>query len=55
MLEKELNVSLSAYNIIRKIIYTNLKDLPFSPKEDFVYEFYSLNKNILIDKKGKSI
>ena len=53
MLEKELNVSLSAYNIIRKIIYASLKDLPFSPKEDFIYEFYSLNKNILIDKKGR--
>jgi len=53
MLEKELNVSLSAYNIIRKIIYASLKDLLFSPKEDFIYEFYSLNKNILIDKKGR--
>ena len=53
MLEKELNVSLSAYNIIRKIIYASLKNLPFSPKEDFIQEFYSLNKNILIDKKGR--
>ncbi len=53
MLKKELNVSLAAYNIIRKITYASLKDLPFSPKEDFIYEFYSLNKNILIDKKGR--
>jgi len=53
MLKKELNVSLSAYNIIRKIIYASLKDLPFSPKEDFIYEFYTLNKNVLIDKKGR--
>ena len=53
MLKKELNVSLSAYNIIRKITYASLKDLPFSPKEDFIYEFYSLNKDILIDKKGR--
>ena len=53
MLKKELNVSLSAYNIIRKIIYASLKDLPFSPKEDFIYEFYSLDKSILIDKKGR--
>ena len=53
MLEKELNVSLAAYNIIRKITYASLKDLPFSPKEDFIYEFYSINKNILIDKKGR--
>jgi len=53
MLEKELNVSLSAYNIIRNIIYASLKDLPFPPKEDFIYEFYTLNKDILIDKKGR--
>jgi len=53
MLKKELNVSMAAYNIIRNITYASLKDLPFSPKEDFIYEFYSLNKNILIDKKGR--
>jgi len=53
MLKKELNVSLSAYNIIRNIIYASLKDLLFPPKEDFIYEFYTLNKDILIDKKGR--
>lgn len=53
MLEKELNVSLAAYNIIRKIIYASLKDLPFSPKEDFIYKFYTFNRSILIDKKGR--
>ena len=53
MLKKELNVSLSAYNIIRKIIYASIKDLPFSPEKDFIFEFYTLNKNILIDKKGR--
>ena len=53
MLKKELNVSLSAYNIFRKIIYANLNDLLFPPQEDFIYEFYTLNKDILIDKKGR--
>lgn len=53
MLEKELNVSLTAYNLIRKIIYASLKDLPFPPKEDFIYKFYTYNKNILVDKKGR--
>jgi len=53
MLKKELNVSLAAYNLIRKIIYASLKDLPFSPKEDFIYKFYTNNKAILIDKKGR--
>ncbi|MCF6353347.1 MAG: transposase, partial [Cyclobacteriaceae bacterium] len=41
MLEKELNVSLTAYNLIRKMIYASLKDLPFPPKEDFIYKFYT--------------
>jgi len=53
MLKKELNVSLAAYNLIRKIIYASLKDLPFSPKEDFIYKFYTNNKAVLIDKKGR--
>lgn len=50
---KELTVSLATYNLIRKVIYASIKDLPFSPKEDFIYEFYTHNKDILIDKKGR--
>ena len=53
MLKKELNISLASYNIIRKMIYASLKDLPFSPKENFIYKFYTYNKNILVDKKGR--
>ena len=50
---KELTVSLATYNLIRKIIYASIKDLPFSPEEDFIYQFYTLNKDMLIDKKGR--
>jgi hypothetical protein len=50
---KELTVSLATYNLIRKIIMASIKDLPFSPKEDFIYKFYTFNKDILIDKKGR--
>jgi len=50
---KELTVSLATYNLIRKIIYASIKDLPFSPKEDFIQKFYTLNTDILIDKKGR--
>jgi len=53
MLAKELNVSLTAYNLIRKMIYASLKGLSFPPKEDFIYKFYTNNKNILVDKKGR--
>lgn len=53
MIKKELAVSLSAYNLIRTIIYNGIKDMPFSPKENFFYEFYTLNKTVFIDKKGR--
>ena len=50
---KELTVSLATYNLIRKTIYASIKDLPFSPEEDFIYQFYTVNKDVLIDKKGR--
>lgn len=50
---KELSVTLSTYNLLRKFIYASIKDLLFSPKEDFIHQFYSLNQDILIDKKGR--
>lgn len=50
---KELTVALATYNLIRKVIYASIKDLPFSPEEDFIYKFYTLNKDLLIDKKGR--
>ena len=50
---KEMTVSLATYNLIRKMIYTSIKDMPFSPEEDFIYKFYTLNQDILVDKKGR--
>jgi len=50
---KELMVSLSTYNLVRKLIYASIKDLPFSPESDFIFEHYSNFKNILVDKKGR--
>lgn len=50
---KELCISLSTYNLIRKVIYASIKDLPFSPEADFIHKFYTLNQDILIDKKGR--
>jgi hypothetical protein len=50
---KELCISLSSYNLLRKVIYASIKDLPFSPKEDFIHQFYKINQDILIDKKGR--
>lgn len=50
---KELTVALATYNLLRKMIYASIKNLPFSPKEDFIQKFYSLNKKLLVDKKGR--
>jgi len=50
---KELTVSLATYNLVRKLIYASIKDLPFSPESDFIFEHYSAFKNILVDKKGR--
>lgn len=50
---KELCISLSSYNLIRKVIYASIKDLPFSPETDFIHQFYTHNQDILIDKKGR--
>jgi ribosomal protein L31E len=53
MILKELNVALATYNLIRQIIYKSIEGMPFFPKEDFIQKFYTLNKDILIDKKGR--
>jgi len=53
MIFKELAISLATYNLIRKIIYASIKDLPFFPKTDFIYKFYTNSQNLLIDKKGR--
>lgn len=50
---KELCISLASYNLIRKVIYASIKNLPFSPETDFIHQFYTHNQNILIDKKGR--
>jgi len=50
---KELAATLAAYNLIRKVIYASIRDLPFSPKEDFIQKFYTFNQDILIDKTGR--
>jgi len=50
---KELGVSLATYNLIRRIIYASIKDLPFSPKEDFIQKLYQGDQALLVDKKGR--
>jgi len=53
MIMKELTISLATYNLIRKLIYDSVKDYSFFPEADFIYGFYSHNKSVHIDKKGR--
>ncbi len=53
MVLKELYVSLATYNLIRRIIYNSIREIPFFPKEDFIQKFYMHNKSIFVDKKGR--
>jgi len=53
MIFKELAAAMIAYNLIRKIITESIKDSDFSPKEDLFFSFYSIGKDLLIDKKGR--
>jgi allantoicase len=53
MVLKELSTSLATYNLLRKVIYASIKDLPFSPKEDLIHQFYTFNQDIHIDKRGR--
>ena len=53
MVLKELTVALAAYNLIRSMMYLSIQGMPFSPETDVIQEFYTLNKAVLVDKKGR--
>ena len=60
MVFKEMAVALIAYNLIRKIIAQSAQNADnsqpavlFPPQEDIIQKFYTLNKKLLIDKKGR--
>ena len=53
MIHKELAASLIAYNLIRKIILKSVDSTAFSPKADLFYEIYSVDKTLLVDKRGR--
>ena len=53
MIHKELAASLIAYNLIRKIILKAVDSTAFSPKADLLYEIYSVDQTLLVDKRGR--
>jgi hypothetical protein len=53
MLYKELLISLTAYNMVRKVIAKSADKVGFSPQEDIFQKCNPLGRNILLDKKGR--
>ena len=53
MLIKELYVSLTAYNLVRKIITQSADKVGFSPQEDIFHKCASFGRTVLLDKKGR--
>ncbi len=53
ILKKELGISLTAYNLVRKIIARSVDKTDFSPQEDIFQKCAQIGRPLLIDKKGR--
>lgn len=53
IVRKELVSAFIAYNLIRRLIMQSTKETAFSPETDIIQEFFTNNKDLLIDRKGR--
>ena len=53
MLYKELLISLTAYNLVRKIIAKSADPGGFSPQKDLFHECASFDRHVFLDKRGR--
>lgn len=53
MVDKEITIALTSYNMVRKIIAESVQETDFSPKADFFPEFIAIDKKLFVDKKGR--
>ena len=53
MIQKELYIALSAYNLVREIISESTQEGTFPPYEDFFQKVYQGDKKLLVDKVGR--
>jgi hypothetical protein len=53
MVDKEITIALTSYNMIRKIIAKSVEQTDFPPKKDIFYECFEIDKKLLVDKKGR--
>lgn len=50
---KEVYVTITSYNIARKIIQKSVEKTDFPPQKDILEKIYTINSNILMDKSGR--
>ena len=53
MMNKELLIALSAYNMLRKIIAKSADTVGFPPQKDIFLECAPFGRSVLLDKKGR--
>jgi hypothetical protein len=53
MINKELAVSLMAYNMVRKIIAKSAEKADFPPEANLIQECAPFNRPVLLDRKGR--
>ena len=53
MVDKEITIALTAYNMIRKIISKSVEKTDFSPQGNFIQECFEIDKKLFVDKKGR--
>jgi hypothetical protein len=53
MVEKEITIALTAYNMIRKVISRSVEQTDFSPQSHFIQKCFEANQSLLVDKKGR--
>ncbi|MEO8961090.1 MAG: IS4 family transposase [Ginsengibacter sp.] len=53
MVMKEITVALTAYNMLRKIISKSVDETDFSPQSNFIQKCFEIDKELLVDKKGR--
>lgn len=53
LVDKEITIVLTSYNMVRKIIAESVHETDFSPKGDFFPEFIEVDQKLLVDKEGR--
>jgi hypothetical protein len=53
MMEKELLIALTAYNMVRRKIAESADTVGFSPQDDILQKYAPIHRTVLLDKRGR--